>query len=82
MFDNWTVQDAMMFFFPITIMLFIFYMFIKNRVRGLTGFIVAFLNVIATLMIMNTINPDPQLKLIFESYIVISSVIILFKSLI
>ncbi|AIU69449.1 hypothetical protein TEU_03295 [Thermococcus eurythermalis] len=81
MFDSWTVQDAMMFFFPIIIMLFVFYMFIKSKVRGLTGFIVAFLNVIGTLMIMNTINPDPSLRLIFEAYAVTSSIIILFKSL-
>ena len=81
MFDNWTVQDATMFFFPIIIIVFMLYMIIRNRIRGLMGFLVAFLNVIGTLMIINTINPDPTLKLIFEAYIVISSIIIIFKSL-
>lgn len=81
MFDAWTVQDATMFFFPLMVFGFILYTMAKNRIRGLIGIVLVFLNALASVMLLQILPDTSLIKLMIEAYVVVSSLLFGVKSL-
>lgn len=80
MFDAWTVQDATMFFFPLMIFGFILYTMAKNRIKGLMGIVVVFLNALASVMLLQILPDTSLVKVMIEAYVIVSSLLFGVKS--